>query len=263
MKYKSYDSGQLFLIIGSVMFLAFGGIKTLMSIFPALFSVLPGLIGGFVVFLLFRRVLQNQKMGHSFGGNFERTRFVEILIRILIHAVKADGKVDQRELQSIESFFKHHMHYSHMQMTWVRDLIKHALHENTSLDELTQELQYHFQSDTHLLLLGLVYQITASDGKISQTETLFIQDFVSKLGITDEDHQRVRVLYTPHVTQPEDYYDILGVKPGATQEEIKKAYKVASKKHHPDTVQHLGEEFRKEAEIKIKKINEAYTHLSN
>jgi curved DNA-binding protein len=51
-----------------------------------------------------------------------------------------------------------------------------------------------------------------------------------------------------------NYHDILGVKPGATPEEIKSAYKKLVKKHHPD----LGgdpEEF--------KRINEAYEKLSN
>ena len=43
---------------------------------------------------------------------------------------------------------------------------------------------------------------------------------------------------------------------------LKKAYRNASKEHHPDRVQHLGENIRKMAEEKIKQINEAYTYLS-
>jgi len=250
-------------LIGTLMFLLFGGIRTLISLVPALFSVLPGLLGGILIFILLRKSILNQRIGSSFGGNFARTRFVELLIRILIHAVKADGKVDQRETQAIESFFRMNLHYNDVQMIWVKDLINHALTENTPLEELCIEFRSQFMGDTRLLVLGLVYQIMAADGTISQSETQFISDLVTKLSITEDDHTRVRALYTNSTMSASNYYEILGLSPGATQEEIKKAYKEACKKHHPDKVHHLGEEFRKEAEEKIKKINEAYNHLSS
>ncbi len=55
----------------------------------------------------------------------------------------------------------------------------------------------------------------------------------------------------------EDYYDVLGVSKNSTQEEIKKAYKKLAKKYHPD----ISKE--KDAEEHLKKINEAYTVLSD
>lgn len=263
MNYKSYDSGHLFLIGGLLMFLFFGGLKTILSILPALFSVLPGLLIGLLVFFIMKKALKNQKIGQSFGGNYARTRFVELLIRILIHAVKADGKIDQRETQTIENFFRVGMRYNDTQMIWVKDLIQHALKENTPLDDLCHEFRSQFMGDARLMVLGMVYQVMASDHTISQSEQLFINDLVKKLGITEEEHTQVRGLYTNNPESSENYYEILGLQPGASQEEIKKAYKEACKKHHPDKVQHLGEEFRKEAEVKFKKINEAYNHLAN
>src|SRR4051812_23127808 len=55
-----------------------------------------------------------------------------------------------------------------------------------------------------------------------------------------------------------DYYDILGVKKTATDEEIKKAYRALAKKHHPD--KNKG---NKEAENRFKEISEAYAVLSD
>ena len=55
-----------------------------------------------------------------------------------------------------------------------------------------------------------------------------------------------------------DYYEVLGLQKGASEEEIKKAFKTMARKYHPDL--HPGD---KEAEAKFKEVNEAYGGLSD
>lgn len=55
-----------------------------------------------------------------------------------------------------------------------------------------------------------------------------------------------------------EYYRTLGVQPGASQDDLKKAYRALAKKYHPDL--HPGDQ---EAETRFKEVNEAYEVLGD
>lgn len=62
---------------------------------------------------------------------------------------------------------------------------------------------------------------------------------------------------------PADPFAVLGVRPGASAEDIKAAYRRLVNRYHPDKLQHLGEEFREVAEEKFKTIQSAYQTLKD
>jgi len=62
-------------------------------------------------------------------------------------------------------------------------------------------------------------------------------------------------------SMPKSPYDILGIRPGASKEEITAAYKKAVKKYHPDKLSHLGEEFSSLANEKFLEVQRAYDAL--
>ena len=57
-----------------------------------------------------------------------------------------------------------------------------------------------------------------------------------------------------------DPYQVLGVNPNATDEEVKKAYRELAKKYHPDT--YVGNPLADLAAEKMKEINEAYDTIT-
>ena len=60
------------------------------------------------------------------------------------------------------------------------------------------------------------------------------------------------------MAEKRDYYEVLGVSRGASEDEIKKAYRKMAKQYHPDL--HPGDA---EAEAKFKEVGEAYEVLSD
>lgn len=56
-------------------------------------------------------------------------------------------------------------------------------------------------------------------------------------------------------------YDVLGVSPSASEDEIKKAYKTLSRKYHPDA--NINNPNKEQAEEKFKEIQAAYQQIMN
>ncbi len=61
------------------------------------------------------------------------------------------------------------------------------------------------------------------------------------------------------MSEKRDYYEVLGVQKGASEAEIKKAYRKMAIKYHPDR----NRDNKEEAEAKMKEINEAYDVLKD
>lgn len=63
------------------------------------------------------------------------------------------------------------------------------------------------------------------------------------------------------VNEEEKYRNVLGLKSVFTVQDVKQAYHKLLSKYHPDKVNHLGDEFKRIAQVRTREINEAYEYF--
>jgi uncharacterized tellurite resistance protein B-like protein len=153
-----------YLVMGILVFVFFGGLKIVFSLIPVVFALFFQFLPMILLYFFIRSFFKNQRLGgHVQARGRDHTRFVELLVGILIHAVHADGDVDDRELKVIRDFFSVNMGFSGVQREWVNDLISKSLSHPPSLSQLVSELNRSFGYDSKIILLQLVYRVVMSD----------------------------------------------------------------------------------------------------
>ena len=109
-----------------------------------------------------------------------------------------------------------------------------------------------------LQLFHYLCGIAKADGSLSEAEVQILRRIGASMRIPQQD---IDSMFAMHGGSVEDAYKVLEIDRTATDEEVKKAYRRMAMKHHPDKVATLGEDVKKAAEEKFKKISEAYDKI--
>jgi len=119
---------------------------------------------------------------------------------------------------------------------------------------LSQRLDYSYR----LEMLHFLFGIASADGSVSDKEIQVIERIRSNMRITDSDFQSIQAMF---ISQSDSAYKILEIDTTASEDDIKKAYRRMAMKYHPDKVAHLGEDFKKVANEKFRKVQDAYDQI--
>lgn len=255
------------LLLVALFVLVTGGAPALINFLGALlFSGLAGVLLFVAIFWGFTYWVQKKVATYEQSQSESHNRFVWLLVQILVHIAKIDGQVSRDEVQTIQNFFQQHLRYSQTQMLWIKDLVKEAVSSTTNLEALLAEFKTTFAYEPRLILLELVYQVLYTKSAVPAAELQIARNIAQYLEISTYDQRTIEAKYhyrsqqyaNRQQDQEAQQYAVLGLESGAGEEEIKRAYRKLSMQYHPDKVAHLGTEFQKVAEEKMKEINAAY-----
>lgn len=180
---------------------------------------------------------------------------VRISILVLIAAVmKADGHVRKSELDRVKRYLL--LNYSESEALEALQVLKGVLNQDFDPLPVAQQIAEHVNYSTRLEMLHFLLDLAFSDGEYAPSEERLIVALTAALRLSPADYRSLLSLYQKE--DPDWAYTALEITPGATNEEVKKAYRRMAMKYHPDKVAGAGEDMVKKAEEKFRAINEAY-----
>ena len=218
-----------------------------------------GPIGGLLGFLVGSMIDGTTVRTSTYASGTTRSSqgdFGMSLLVLVAAVMKADGKVVKSELDYVKQFFVRQFGQEsakHALLT-LKDILKQEI----PVRDVCLQIKVNMDYSSRLQLLHLLFNISLADTVISLSEIQIIEKIASYMGVASGDFLSIKNMFIP---ETDSSYIILETDPSASNDEVKKAYRRMAMKYHPDKVNHLGEEYRKTAEEKFKKVNEAYERI--
>lgn len=196
--------------------------------------------------------------GDMAGPGMPRSRtttggYVMSLLVLIAAVMKADGKVLKSELSYTKKFLV--TNFGEESAMEALRLLQDLLKQNIPVNDVCLQIKQNMNYSSRLQLVHFLFGIAAADGHVDASELQLIDHICRVMGINTSDFDSIKAMF---VKDTESAYKILEIDHGATDEEVKSAYRRMAMKYHPDKVSYLGDEFQLGAKEKFQKVNEAY-----
>lgn len=182
--------------------------------------------------------------------------FAVSLLVLSAAVMKSDGKTLKSELDYVRNFLVHQFGEEKAQQQIL--MLKEILKQEIPLRNVCLQIKQYMPHAERLQLIHYLFGISKADGHVHDDELAMISSIAGYLGVNTADFNSLKAMYFKDTTSD---YKILEVEPGATDEEVRKAYRKMAVKFHPDKVAALGDEVQHAAKEKFQKVQEAYENI--
>lgn len=242
----------------------------------AKFGPVGGIIGYFLGKAIFDRDDNSDseksysRIGYGHSGPYHNTgtsNDLAVVLMVLIAAVmKADGAVKQSELNYVKRFLL--KNYGEEKGKELLGALRDMVEKDIPLQDVCLQIKHNTDYNTRYHLLDFLIGLAVADLTFSPSEERVLSYIRNYLGVNLGDYLSMKARHTSQYSSQSGYstgsgsakdpYKVLGLERNASDDDVKKAYRRFAMKYHPDKVEHLGEEMKKNAEKQFREINEAY-----
>ena len=199
----------------------------------------------------------NQKQN---GPAENQVPFTVGIIALGAKMAKADGVVTKDEVRAFKGAFK----VSDAEMKHAARVFNLAKQDVTGYEACAEQLVTIFKGNRKLLedVLEGLFHIAKADEKLHPGEERFLAQVAKRFGFTDTEFSYIKAGHV--IAAQRNPYDVLGIKPFVSNEELKSHCRKLVADNHPDKLVARGvpKEFIAIATEKVNTINEAYNAIA-
>lgn len=222
--------------------------------------------------------------------------FSAALLVLIAAVMKADNVVKKSELELVKRFLV--SNYGEDKAKELLLKLRDMQNLDIPIRDVCLQIKQNTEYTTRYHMLDFLFSIADADGEVTMPETTLLHNISNRLGINARDYLSIMGRhvngsyggfggfdgfggsasgrasggssqgYSSGSSRSysdsgydgglRDPYKVLGLDSSATDEEIKKAYRRLAMKYHPDKVEGMGDEVKRNAEAQFREINEAY-----
>jgi len=229
--------------------------------------------------------LQAQGGAGAFAGDKERvqTVFFTTVFSVMGHLAKIDGRISEDEIAMARTIMQQ-MRLDEAQQRFAIELFQRGKQADFQLDEILQQFRHECSRRRNLLqmFIEILLHAAYADGTLHPQEKRLLSHVCQQLGFSpaefhmldnmvraqraftdDQPHTGHRYQQSPprpRADRLQESYAMLGVSRGASDSDVKRAYRRLMNQHHPDKLvaKGLPEEMLKMATQKTQEIKAAY-----
>ena len=185
--------------------------------------------------------------------------FTIAMIALAAKMAKADGVVSDEEVEAFDRVFR----VPPDEQTAVRRFFDLAQQDTAGYEAYAGQIARLYAGQPAVLedILDGLFEIAKADGVLHPGEDAFLERVAEIFGFAPSEYRRIRAShFAPDAADP---YVVLGVTYDASDEEIKRTYRLLVRENHPDSLIARGvpPEFVKLANDKLAAINGAYEKI--
>jgi DnaJ like chaperone protein len=173
---------------------------------------------------------------------------------------KADGVVTMDEVNAFKEVFK----VPEGEMKNVARVFNLAKQDVSGYEAYAEQLATMFKGNRKLLedVLEGLFHIAKADEQLHPGEEQFLAQVAKRFGFTDTEFSYIKARHV--IAAKRNPYDVLGIDPSISNEDLKSQYRKLIADNHPDKLMARGvpKEFIAIATEKVATINEAYDAIA-